>query len=786
MKVLLSWLREFAPLDADPDDLAHALGALGTPVEEKTRIGEGLDGIVVARVLQMRSHPDADRIQLVDVDAGNGEALQICCGAFNMEVGDLVPLATIGTTMRNGMEVTRRKMRGEWSNGMLCSPPELGLPGDPGGILILGNGHRLGTPLREALGIEADVLYELEVNPNRPDAMSVAGVARDLAAYYRKPFALPKPDIGSVATGPPVGSLVTVDVLDPEGCGRFTARVLQGVAVGASDPKIATRLTLLGMRPINNVVDVSNYVMLELGQPSHPYDLSLVGGGGLRVRRARQGETLTTLDGVERQLSTDDLLICDANDKPSGVAGIMGGADSEISDSTTDVLVEMAWFDPMTIAKSSRRLGIRSEASARFEKGCDPFVIELAQDRFVELLGGAVTKVADGIVDTRGNLPELPTVRVRTSRVNGVLGTSVSSAEIRELLEPIGFTSTPVDEDSDVTIPSWRLDSSSEIDVVEEVGRMYGYERIAPVVPPAVHFGALSERQQERRLAREVLVGLGYAEAMPMPFLAPDDLIRSGLEDDPISITNPLIADESVLRTSLLPGLLKTVAYNESHRNAGVALFEIGRVFRRPIEPQPLPDEREHLAVAIAGAEAPAAVEAWEALATALAVRDRTLVAASHPGLHATRSASVVVTGETVGAVGEVDPAVLANHGITERVAWFEIDLGRVLDLPHGERPYRLVSRFPSSDIDLAFETPDDVPAAAVEQALREAGGELLFSVALFDTYRGPGVREGARSLAYRLRLQASDRTLTDGEVGEVRQRCIDAVVSATGAALRS
>ncbi len=336
------------------------------------------------------------------------------------------------------------------------------------------------------------------------------------------------------------------------------------------------------MRPINNVVDVSNYVMLELGQPSHPYDLSLVGGGGLRVRRANDGEQLTTLDGVERKLTSEDLLICDANDRPSGIAGIMGGADSEISETTADVLVEMAWFDPMTIAKGSRRLGIRSEASARFEKGCDPYVIDLAQSRFVELLGGAVSTVADGIVDERGNLPEPPAVRVRTARVNGILGTELTGEEIRDLLDPIGFASTPVGDDQDVTIPSWRLDSSSEIDVIEEVGRMYGYERIGAIVPPAVHYGALSERQAERRLARDVLVGLGYAEAMPMPFLAPDDVTRSGLADEPITITNPLIADESVLRTSLLPGLLRTISYNESHRNTGVALFEIGHVFRRP------------------------------------------------------------------------------------------------------------------------------------------------------------------------------------------------------------
>src|SRR3954468_10696229 len=303
MKVLLSWLQEFAPLDAKPDGIADALGALGTPVEEMTRLGEGLDGIVVAKVLDLRPHPNADRMQLVDVDRGDGEPLQVCCGAFNMAVGDLVPLATVGTVMPNGMEIARAKKRGEWSNGMLCSASELGMGTDGSGIMVLPpsttDAAGLGTPLKDALGIESDVLYDLEINPNRPDAMSVAGVARDLAAWFRVPFTLPSPVI-TEGTGPAAGELVTVELRDPSRCGRFTARVLRGVTIEPSSPLIARRLTLLGMRPINNLVDVSNYVMLELGQPSHPYDLNRIGGGGLIVRLARDGEVIVTLDGVER------------------------------------------------------------------------------------------------------------------------------------------------------------------------------------------------------------------------------------------------------------------------------------------------------------------------------------------------------------------------------------------------------------------------------------------------------------------------------------------------------
>jgi phenylalanyl-tRNA synthetase beta chain len=784
VKVLLSWLRELTPLDASPEDIGEALGALGTPVEEMVRIGQGYDGIVVAKVLELRQHPDAKKIQRVVVDAGGAGPVEVWCGAFNMQVGDLVPLATIGTVMPSGMEISRRKILGEYSEGMLCSSTELQLGSDSAGILVLEPDIApLGTPLKDALGIEEDVLYDLEINPNRPDAMSVAGVARDLAAHYKLPFTLPAPEV--IESGPPVGELASVEVDDPARCGRFTLRVLQGVTVRPSPPKIANRLSMLGMRPINNVVDASNYVMLELGQPSHPYDLSLVPGGGLRVRRARDGETLVTLDDVQRTFTSEDLLICDAKDTPTGIAGIMGGAAAEISDATTDVLVEMAWFEPMPIATTARRLGLRSEASARFEKGCDPEVIDLAHARFIELLGDAVGSVATGTLDVRGQLPERAPVRVRTARVNKILGTALEPATIRELLAPIGFHAEPVGDDHDVTIPSWRYDSSSEIDVVEEVARTFGYVNIGSEMPPAVRFGRLSARQSDRRHARDVLVGLGLAEAMPMPFLAPTDLRRSGLTDDGITITNPLIADESVLRTSLLPGLLKTLAYNESHRVLGAGLFEIGHVFRRPATEQPLPDEREHLAAAVAGEEAPAAVQLWESLASALAINERELRAAEVPGLHPTRTAEILVQGEVVGAVGEVDPGVLAAHGISERVAWLEVDLGRLLDLPHGERPYRLVSRYPSSDVDLALSTPDGVPAADVERAIRAAAGDLLVSLQLFDVYRGQGVETDQRSLAYRLRLQAADRTLTDTEVAEVRQRCI-AAAAAVGASLRA
>ena len=798
MKVLLSWLREFAPVDGDPVEIGAQLSDLGLAVEEMTAIGGGLDGIVVARVLDLRPHPDADRIQLVDVDLGDGEALQICCGAFNMSVGDLVPLATLGTTMPNGMEIARRKMRGEWSNGMLCSSQEIGLGDDHDGIMLLESRLDLGTPLVEALEIRPDVLYDLEVNPNRPDAMSVAGVARDLAARQGAPFSLPDPSPGEV--GDDATGRLSVEVLDPVLCGRFVARVLDGIAIGPSPRWLANRLTALGMRPINNVVDVSNYVMLELGQPNHTYDLDALAarsgsGAALRVRRAADGETVETLDGVVRTLSATDGVIADAEDVAVGIAGIMGGASTEIGDATVSVALEMAWWDPQVISTSSRRLGLRSEASARFERGADPEAADLAMRRFAELLSEAGATLAPGTVDVRGEVPDRSPVRVRTGRVNALLGTDLSRDEMAGLLQPIGFTAEPAFGDSssgdpslgdlDVVVPSFRPDSATEIDVVEEVARMHGYGRIARTVPSSTITGGLTGYQRDRRSVRDTMVGLGLDEVMPVPFLAPGDLERAGLPADGITVANPLVAEESVMRASLRPGILKTLAYNASHRLHGLGVFEVGHVYRTPASAQPLPDEREHLAVGLGGSDAAGAVGVWSALADALDCRGYDLVADVPAGLHPTRTARIELDGVAVGYVGEVDPGVLEAYGIGERVGWLEVDLEALLALPHGGRPYHRVSRYPSSDIDLAFEVDEGTPASALRACLIAAAGGLLVDLSLFDVFRGAPVAEGRRSLAFTLRFQAEDRTLTDSEVAEVRAACIAAVEGALPATLR-
>jgi phenylalanyl-tRNA synthetase beta chain len=798
VKVLLSWLREFAPFpDDDPVALGDAMSDLGMAVESIERIGEGLDGIVVARVLALRAHPNADKIQLVDVDAGDGEALQICCGAFNMAEGDLVPLATLGTVMPGGLEIARRKLRGEWSNGMLCSGRELGLGDDHSGILVLagagggaidGEAPAPGTPVADALGITPDVLYDLEINPNRPDAMSVAGVARDLAARLGVEFAIPEPEVTELDGD--AASRCSVEIVDPDLCGRFHVRVIDGVRVEPSPAWIAERLSALGMRPINNVVDASNYVMLELGQPNHTYDLAKLPDGALRVRWAHDAELIRTLDEVDRTLTAGrDGVIADGRDVPVGIAGVMGGASTEISEATTSVLLECAWWQPMAVAVSSKHLGLRSEASARFERGTDPEVVDLAARRLAELLAPSGARLVRGSVTADGRLPDRSPVTVRTARVNALLGTELTTDEIRGYLEGIEFGVAPGTEPDtlSVTVPTFRPDTVTETDVIEEIARHHGYSRIPQRAPTPAQIGSLSPRQHDRRTIRQVLVGLGVHEAMPLPFLAPGDLAAAGLPPEAVTLTNPLVAEESVLRTSLRPGLLRAVAYNESHRTEGVSLFELGQVFGVPFPGATLPDEREHLAVVLAGRPAPAAMEVWETLARTLGVDGVDVEQVRPvPGLHPGRSGLLTTVDGPVGEVGEVDPGVLEVLGITERVAWLQVELDALLAVPHGDHPYRRISRYPSSDLDLAFEVDEGVPAAHVGAAIRGAAGELLVRLELFDVFRGAPVPEGRRSLAYRLRLQAPDRTLTDADNATVRDGVVATVEANLPARLRA
>ena len=896
MRVPLSWLRELTPLETRPTDrtevaaLAADLDALGLVVESVEKVGEGLRDVVLARVIEIAAIPKADRIRRVVVDVGGAEPVEVVCGAWNFEVGDVVPFAPVGAVLPGEFRIEQRRMRGVVSNGMLCSGRELRLSEDHDGILVLGRiddgpsgpagggggggggdvgggageprgdaDHdrrlELGLPLADYLGaaFEPDVVFDLAIEGNRPDCLCVAGIARDVAARLGLPLWLPEP---VVADGPdPASTFGRVEVLAPELCHRLIGKVLLGVSNVASPAVVGRRLTLAGMRPIDSVVDASNYVMLELGQPTHPYDLDRLGGHGLRVRAARPGEELVTLDGVTRVLGTRpakaddplsgrDCLICDGDDRPVGIGGIMGGQSSEITAKASRVLLEVGSFVPLAIARTARWVGLRSEASVRFERGVDPLGMQRAALRFCELVvaasraaGVAPPVIASGWLDAQPVAYVPRRIRVRTGRISSLLGTELEDAEVARLLDPLGFVTRLPDDATasgllDVEVPSFRPDVSQEADVAEEVARRIGYQELPVTQRRSPYVGRLTDLQSLRRRLRRILAGLGAHEAWTMSIVQARDQERGGVVSPLVPLLNPMVAEESVLRGGLLPGLLGAMRHNVGHRHPWLRLFEIGDVFSLPSETEPgasssgergagpdmgsgvaptlgsgagsafgsgagsarevgaeLPEEWElvGLLLADAGDDARAAVNAWRVIEDALRLEGAELRPAVRPGLHPARAAEIVASDSVLGVVGEVDPDTLESYDLLQpRVGWLELDLQKLAAAPRRSPVARPVSRFPSSDVDLAFAVADSVPAAAIEATLCRAAGELCESVELFDVYRGAGVSEDSRGLAYRLRFCALDRTLTDAEIADLRARCIDAVESEYQATLRS
>lgn len=781
MKVLLSILRELADIPADADEVALALNNLGLAVDGMDHVGVPVDGVVSAKILRTEKHPDADKVTRCFVDAGDGVERHVWCGANNMGPGDIVPLATLGTKMPDGREISRRGILGIDSEGMLCSDVELGISDQADGLLILPNDSPLGVNPFEILGIENDVVFDLDLTRNRPDCWGHAGIARDLAAYFGVSYKGPRIEVGTLGEV----RRVPVSITAENECGLFTIASVSAVTVTDSPTWVARRLSLLGMRPINNIVDASNLVMLELNQPTHAYDSDVV--KSFSVRLAREGEKITTLDKEERTLSSEDLLICDGDrDVAVGIAGVMGDLSSETTATTTNLSLETAWFSPDPIRFAAQRHGIRSEASVRFERGVDPFNVEQVVQRFFTIVRETSPNAVlhEGISEVRTKTCPTPrNIVLRVSEVTRVLGIALTGKEICALLNPIGYSSTDHGDTVEVVVPTWRPDSEEEIDLIEEVARHYGYDKIGKSVPKSAVHGRLSTMQARRRLLRRVLVGLGLDEAMPSPFLAPGDLSGVGLsEDNVLHISNPLAAEESVLRTSLRPGLLRSVQYNASHRAPHIALWEIGHVY--PKGSAALPDESEQLCVVVVGEGVETAVAQWNTIADALEVGANLDQSRVPDGLHATRSASLTRGKKIVGVVGEIDPAITAEWGVTERISCLELDLTTLLNESLKPVQARDVNRNPSSDLDLAFVVPNTVAAQDVHRALRQAAGSSLVFCELFDVYRGVGVPEDSRSLAFHLRLQDKKSTMTDADIAGVRDKCI-AAAEKVGATLR-
>lgn len=782
MRVLLSILREMADLPDDPEVVAGALNTLGMAVESVETSGDPVPGVVTARIVRTEKHPDAAKVTRCWVDAGDGTERHVWCGAANMGPGDVVPLATLGTVMPDGREIARRGIMGIDSEGMLCSGSELGLSSDAAGLLIMDPSTPLGVDPFAVLGVEHEVVFDLDLTRNRPDCWGHAGIARDLAAHFGVEYRGPAPDGAPV--GEPVG--VPVDIGAPDRCAMFSVWTISGVTVGPSPVRVVRRLELLGMRSINNVVDASNLSMLETNQPNHAYDADVV--GSFSVRLASPGEKITTLDGQERDLDPEDLLICNGSTgAPVGLAGVMGDATSEITGSTSRLNLEIAWFDPDGVRFAAQRHGLRTEASLRFERGVDHDGHRAAVRRFMAILRetcpSAVLHSGETVVTT-DHLPVPAVIRVEAPKVSALLGVDLDAATIADLIAPIGFECRVAPVGLDVVVPSWRPDCTIWADVAEEVARHYGYERIGKSTPKSAVHGRLSTVQARRRTARQVLCGLGLDEAMPSPFLAPGDLGRVGLpEDGTLRLANPLVAEESVLRTSLRPGLLSAVVHNASHRAERIALFEVGHIY--PCGAGPLPDESEWLCALVVGEDVESAVRQWTVLSGALgvgALLDQKRVPA---GLHPGRSASLTRGKTVVGHVGEIDPVVLHRLGLEGPVSCFECNLSVLLAEDPKPVQARPVNRLPSSDLDLAFVVPDEVTAGEIHRALRQSAGSLLVSCVLFDSFRGASLGEGCRSLAFRLRLQGSGTTLDEKSIAAVRDGCIAAAVK-LGARIRS
>jgi phenylalanyl-tRNA synthetase beta chain len=789
MRAPIEWLREYCSPPLSTAALADRLAMTGTELERVEHHGvQALERFVVGRVLEANQHPDADRLSVCLVDIGDGEPSQIVCGAPNVAAGQTVAVARPGAIMPDGTKLTVRKLRGQESNGMILAEDEVGIGTEHAGIMVLeSDSLKPGTPLREVLPLETDVL-ELEITSNRPDCLAIYGVAREVHAATGAPLAAPPwaHDRGSPGE---LGELdvVKITVESADLCPRFTARAFEDVKIGPSPRWLKARLMAAGQRPISNVVDITNYVMLLTGQPVHAFDLDRVAGAELTVRTANSGETIDTLDGQTRTLDDQMVLIADA-EGPTSVAGVMGGARSEVEPTTTRVLMEAANWNGANIHRTSLALGLRSEASTRFEKQLQPEQAMEAQavvtQLMVELCGA---RLLPGTIDIGGPGPPPRTIRLRDARVSGLLGIEMPRERSAEILRALEFTTADADDGLDVTVPAFRRgDVTREADVIEEVTRLGGLESL-PATLPSRHgaWGRLTPRQRLRRRASDALVGQGLHEVVGWSFVAPEAAERLRIAERPaVELENPMSSEQSRLRTTLLGSLLDVAQRNLARGAGALRLFEAGAVYLpRGTE---LPGEPYHVSALLTGAVRP---PTWReatppptdffAAKGVLAGLLETLrvtwsvepTAQSEPFLHPGKAAQILIAGEPSGWIGEIHPQVAAGWERSDPIAAFELDLDVVAEHVDVAR-YRDVTSYPEVREDLAVVVADAVSAAEVTAVVGRAGGSLLQSVEVFDVYRDPTrIGPGNVSLALRLSFRAADRTLTDEEVAAQRQK---------------
>lgn len=803
MRVPYNWLLDYIDPGMTPEDLADRLTLSGIEVEAVEQFGPALPGVVVGAVKNMEPHPGRSNLTLVDVDLGE-KVLKIVCGAKNMKVGDKVAVAKPGSELPGERRIEEALIHGTSSSGMLCSAQELDLDlGNEDEILILDDDADLGAPIDKVLGFEDKILH-LELTPNRPDCLSMIGVAHEVAALTGHAVKMPcmtPPEIDQK-----VDQVFKVKVEDTDLCPRYTARAVRGVKVKESPLWLQLRLLKAGIRPISNVVDISNYVMWEFGQPLHTFDMKLLKNNEIVVRRANKNETLVTLDGIKRDLSGETLVITDGN-APVGLAGVMGGENTEISDLTSEVLIEAAAFDPTNIRRTARRYNLPSEASQRFEKGVNPEAVIWSQDRTAFLMSEmAEGEVLNGILDSNSDTVQPTKIRVSPERVNKILGLAIPHTEVTDILTRLGFTIQHSGNDVlDISVPLRRGDVSLEEDVVEEVARLYGYDKIPITLPRGeLQENNLSVEERAQSLIREVLTASGFYECITYSFFNPATLSRLRLpENDPkmqtIPVQNPFSEEQAAMRTTILPGLLKVVQHNLSHRELNQMFFEIGSVFEADALPlEKLPAEKVKLALAATGlipdpnwivpsreADYYAIKGALEVLFDRLQIGAVEFVPGKTPFSHPTRCALLKIDGQELGYLGQLHPEVAEEWEIDQPVTVCELDLTLLEEKASLSPRVVPLPRYPAAKRDLAIVVPKEIPARQIEETINEAGGHLISQVKLFDLYEGKQVPEGKRSLAYSIAFRREEGTLTDAEVNQA-QNDIEKALFDLGAVLRS
>ncbi len=786
MKLNRKWLNEeFVDLSGVPDrEFVETMTIAGQKVETYERLDAELRNVVVGRVVSITRHTNSDHMWVCQIDVGAGEPVQIVTGAQNVHEGDLVPVAQHNSWLPGGVHITKGKLRGEVSNGMLCSLKELGLTLNDfpyaieDGIWILQEDCKPGDDINTVIGND-DTVVDFEITNNRPDCYSILGLAREAAAAFNKPMRHHDPVVRGGAAGE-LSELLEVEVPAEDLCRRYTARMVRNVKIAPSPKWLRQRLRANGVRPINNIVDITNYVMLEYGQPMHAFDYRYVGSGKIIVRRSEPGEALTTLDGNVRTLTPGMLVIADET-KPIGLAGIMGGENSEIMDDTVDVVFESANFNGTSIRQTALALGMRTEASGKFEKNIDPLLTLPAVDRaceLVELLGAG--EVMDGVIDVLNDIPEPRTIELEPDRINALLGTDISEADMVEYLRRLEI---PV-EGHEIRVPSWRPDLVGMADIAEEVGRLFGYNNIPTTTfRGAATEGGYTEAMKLENRAGSLCRSLGYSEILTYSFVSPSIFDQIRLPEDSLlrnamRIQNPLGEDASIMRTVALPSMLAILARNNAYHNDAVKLYELAKVYL-PKPGQILPDEPKHLVLGTYGEHEDffKMKGEIEAFLRGMNVPEARYTAEKHdPTFHPGRCARVSVGGVDLGCFGQIHPLVARSYGIDGEIFAAELNFTALLSLQLPEKTYTPLPKYPAVTRDIAVVCDEAVTVAALSDCIRAAGGKLLRSVELFDIYRGKGIASGSKSAAFRLTLRADDRTLTDADS--------DGVVSAVLAAL--